>query len=1262
LIRFLWHPARVAIIAFWFASLSAVGQTASATLTGITPCAGFKPGVVVEAIAERSEGKRAGLAQGDVILAWVQGDQRGEIVSPFDLATVELEIAPRGTVTLQGTTGTRKQTWVVGPDKWGLEVRPLLPSDLLLPYNDAQRLAKSEKFNEAIAQWRLAAALAGRYDCSWLSAWLLLDAAEMLVDAGKINDANGVYQEAIRAAKITGPVPTIQLPLMIGDKLFGKRDFAAAKTYYEQVVSDGEALRLENLALGKAVTNLGAIAYNRGDPARAEQFYHRAFAIDEKLAPDSLEAATSLSGLGSAAWLRGDLKVAEDYFEKALLLRKRLAPGGLDVATSLNALGAVAKRRGDLSKAEDLNRQALAIREELAPGSLDVATSLNNLGNIALNRGDLFEAEKLVQQALSLRKKLAPDSLEVAICLDNLGNISWPRGDLVKAEEYHQDALKIRQQLAPNSVVVASSLTGLGIVAFYRGDFVKAEDYYHRAADIQEMVAPGSLGFAESLNNLGVVDLDRGDLTGAEAYLQKSLAIKRKLAPNSLNVAGTLDSLGALEILRGETTQAENYLNEALTIHEKAHSENLALADIVGNLAVLARDQEDLPKAKQYYERALAIQAKLAPGGSQVAETFNNLGDLSRRRKDFGNAEENYRQAVAIRKALGPSSAAYGESLASLAEVFWDDGNLKEAGPLFEQALDVLESQTARLGGSGEVRSDFRAQHAGYYMDYVDLLMRQKQPELAFDVLERSRAQTLLETLSEAHADIHHGADPSLLGRERLLQATLRAKTNRRIDLLQEGKHTEELAAINKEIDELLTEYGEIESRIRATSPRYAALTQPKPLSAKEVQLRLLDADSLLLEYALGKERSYVFALTATSLDAYELPKRADIESIALQLHDLLTWGKVRLAKAEADYRMKASQLSRMVMGPVAGRLGRKRLLIVSDGVLQYIPFAILPLPDLPSRGDAKASKQPAPLVAEHEIVNLPSATVLAVLRLEQTGRGAVPPKAVAVLADPVFDKNDPRVHGEEKQGQSAKHALTGDDLHCSFEGRAAEPAPKPDTGSLSGDRLTRSVGDVGLRGKEGASLPRLPCTRREAAAIVALTPKGQGLQALDFRASRETATSPELAQFRIVHFATHGLLDSKHPELSGLVLSLVDEQGKPRNGFLDLEDVYNLNLPADLVVLSACETALGKEIAGEGLVGLTRGFMYAGAPRVIASLWEVDDVATSELMAHFYRGILQQGKTPAAALRQAQLELRKQKRWNAPYYWGAFTLQGEWR
>jgi CHAT domain-containing protein len=220
-----------------------------------------------------------------------------------------------------------------------------------------------------------------------------------------------------------------------------------------------------------------------------------------------------------------------------------------------------------------------------------------------------------------------------------------------------------------------------------------------------------------------------------------------------------------------------------------------------------------------------------------------------------------------------------------------------------------------------------------------------------------------------------------------------------------------------------------------------------------------------------------------------------------------------------------------------------------------------------------------------------------------------------------------------------------------------AEAVPSEDASSARLDRMLRSA--AGARAP--TTLSRLPFSREEAQAILSLAPRDASLEATGFRATRELATGGELPAYRIVHFATHGLLNAESPDLSGLVLSLVDEVGRRRDGVVRLRDVQRMKLSADLVVLSGCQTALGKEISGEGLVGLTRGFLHAGARNVVASLWRVDDLATAELMKRFYGPMLRDGKPAAAALRQAQIEMSRTKRWSAPFYWAGFVIQGDW-
>jgi CHAT domain-containing protein len=469
------------------------------------------------------------------------------------------------------------------------------------------------------------------------------------------------------------------------------------------------------------------------------------------------------------------------------------------------------------------------------------------------------------------------------------------------------------------------------------------------------------------------------------------------------------------------------------------------------------------------------------------------------------------------------------------------------------------------------------------------------------------------------------------------LQQRLNAKAAAQVSLLNR-KHTPEQAdAAAKEIAAITAEYEDVQTQIRARSPRYAALTQPQPLSLTEIQQQALDEDTLLLEYALGEKRSYLWLVSQRSIDGYELPSRAEIEAAAHRVYELGAARPKRGTPPDTQFIAQARTLSRMLLGPVAPRLGGKRLVVVAPGALSYLPFAALPAPE--------DEKRPAgvyePLIAKHEVVSIPSASVLSLIRRETAGRQRAA-KSVAVLADPVFEASDPRL-AAAKNGNSSGETLA---------------APAADT---EDPELTRAIRTMNFSdARDGFT--RLAFSRQEAESIIALTPKGTGLKATDFNASRDLALNRQLSQYRILHFATHGLLNSERPELSGLVFSLIDQEGKPQDGFLRLHEIYNLELNADLIVLSACETGLGKEIKGEGLIGLTRGFMYSGAPRVVASLWNVDDLATAELMKLFYQHMLKDGLPAGAALRAAQLEMFRQKRWASPYFWASFVLHGEWK
>ncbi|HEY6347783.1 MAG TPA: CHAT domain-containing protein [Candidatus Angelobacter sp.] len=1008
-----------------------------------------------------------------------------------------------------------------------------------------------------------------------------------LAATGKGLEAAEHWQKMAKAVDPTGTVWLVPwLWARSAELLAQSHEWKNADEAYANAIQEAAG---SPLVRSQLLSQWAATFEERNDWAGADKYYHESLLENQKLHSEGLAVAVELQNLGRLAWKRGELTKAEDYYRRALTMIEARAPESLPAASSLNWLGNVAWRRGELEKAKDLHQHALAIRKKLAPNSLDVAASLSNLGNIYYTQGDLDQVERLCLEVIAIQEKLAPDSLVLAGSFNNLGAIAWERFDLANAERYHRRALEIRERLAPGSPDVADSLTNMGLVLSRRGELQQAQDYYQKALRIQERLAPGSLALAELLNNLASLALELGHAAMAEVYDRRAFAIREKLAPSSPDFASSLYNLAEAARRAGKLEQAEHYCRRALAIEDGSVPSSLLAAGSLGQLGLILQARGDMKGAEDAYRKALALQEKLAPGTVYTADSLGALASLLQQR-----------------------------------------GELQGAAELFDRSVRALESQTAHLGGAEQVRSGFRARRGELYSNYVDLLVTLQQPEAAFHIAEESRARSLLEMLTAAHVDIRTGLNPMLLEKERSSRQALDEATNRWVHALNLENNAQLAAGIKNTTETLLQRYEQVEAEIRSASPAYAALTQPQPLHMQQAQ-SLLDGDTFLLEYALGERHSYLFLVSHTSLAVYSLPPRKQIESLAAKLYRALKsreGANQGRSGSTPDLQRTALALSRMVLGPVVSRLENKRLLISAEGALQYIPFAVLPVP-----GTVKT-----PLLLEHEIAYLPSASVLAILREQELGRKE-PPKAVAVFADPVFDVDDPRVRPGMKTAEK-------------------DHAPANGARKVSQVRGSARSSDDAVWGY----LPRLPFSLREARSIMAVTPADLRMEALGFDASRARATDPELAQYRIVHFATHGLINNSHPELSGLVLSMEDRQGRPQNGFLKLQDIYNLNLPVDLVVLSACKTGLGQAIRGEGLQGLTRGFMYAGASRIVASLWNADDVATAELMAKFYWAMEREGLRPAAALRQAQIQMLRRKRWTSPYYWAGFQLQGEWK
>jgi CHAT domain-containing protein/Tfp pilus assembly protein PilF len=1048
-----------------------------------------------------------------------------------------------------------------------------------------------------------------------------------------IAEAAGAYRIEVRSAEKTAQTGRYEIKI---------------KELREATAEDKYRISAESLSREAGPLKEGTLEAKR----KSIEKYQEALDLYRR-AGDRREEAETIKNIGDVHYFLGDAKKALEMFNMALPISRAIGDRSQE-AEMLGSIGTAYLAVGETQKALDKYNECLVIFQAMGDRR-NAATTLYGLGTVYYSFGDMQKALEEFNGVLPIVRAVGDRNME-AITLGQIGLIYLSSGDVQKALDIYNECLPIRRALSDRSGE-ANMLHGIGMCHMQIGEMQKALDNYNEALLIKRALGDRRQE-ANILTNIGSIYKSLGEEQKALDKYNEALPIFRRVGDRS-GEATTINNIGEAYRSLGETQKALEKYSEALSIFRTA-GDRLGEAATLNSIGVAYRTLGEMQKALDKLNEALPLR-RAAGDRRGEAVTLSNIGLVYQSLGELQEAQEKYNEALPIlRAAVDRNGEA--DTLLRIAQAEQKRGNLTQARQTIEQAVGLIESLRTNIA-SQALRASYFASRREFFESYIDVLMQmhKENPATGFDavalaVSERARARSLLELLKEARADIRQGVDSLLLERERSLQQLLNAKAAAQVALLNR-KHTPAQAeAFAKEIASITIEYDELRAQIRERSPRYAALTQPQPLNLTEIQQRVLDPDTLLLEYLLGEKSSYLFVVSQTSLTCRQLPKRSEIEAATRPVYELLTAPQprpseaaterqARTAEARANYWTQAAELSRMLLGPVASQLGRKRLAIVADGALQYIPFAALPAPSPGNDGGRNSGAELQPLFVEHEIVSLPSASTLATLRRETAGRKPAE-KSLAVLADPVFTNDDTRVRRDVGKAGAKEKTRSAD-------------SGETDIVSL---QMTRSGRETGVIGGEGG-FGRLISTRHEAAAISVLVPERERMQALDFEASRTTALRPELSEYRNIHFATHGMLNNIHPELSGIVLSLVDEGGRQQDGFLRLQDIYNLKLQAELVALSACQTGLGKEIKGEGLVGLTRGFMYAGAPRVVASLWKVDDRATSELMKRFYQGMLGAERLrPAEALRQAQLSFWKEKRWREPYYWAAFVLQGEWK
>ncbi|MEK6334616.1 MAG: CHAT domain-containing protein [Acidobacteriota bacterium] len=916
----------------------------------------------------------------------------------------------------------------------------------------------------------------------------------------------------------------------------------------------------------------------------------------------------------------------------------------------------------------------LSLATSPAPQQTDPGAALSR-GRSLLKQGHADQALGHLETALSLYTQ-ANNPRGVAAAEDGLGDLYLIQGQYKVALDHYQKAYQsfvtARGKDEANSAATNSAASMAGSTA---------------SAASQTATSMADNGFNANLMlaKIGDTHYRLGQLSEASSsYL---MMIVKKPEPKGGRF-GLPSIMGGGFPTGKPSVTAPTATSGLLEVKKELDNYRAAIVSMTFELGMgrIAFANNDLEGARKHFQTALdagssslGVIAKLGQTQRFRAAARTGLGDVLLRQGRYKDAATKFTEAASGAQKdqrldlMWPAKRGLGRSLWMQATQEKDAG---KANKLREDALasyrDALKTVEAIRAGSlraDESRTTFLATTKDVYDETSSALAEMallnstaggalsgKGLEYAaesFQIVEAGRARSLLDMLGEVNALITEGVPAELLKRKQDNLDRQQAIAAQLTGVSLAAEQKEKPSDLEVQLDKLQTEFDEIENQIRAANPRYASLTAPQPQSLADVQQKVLGDGTVLLEYSLGTDSSYLFAVTQAAVSLYKLPRRADVEKLATDFRGQLIPPKLQRRIAGIDvaadeqrglglaqgpsenlaaFVAASNALYKTAVEPASGVLGDKRLLIVADGALNYVPFEALV-----KTADGADYASLSYLIKTNEVVYAPSASVIAAIRQQ---RVASTSKNVLVVADPVFNANDPRVKaGTVTQGPGETRGL----------GLGLESAVADVTGE--------SAGAGGLR------LARLSGTRVEADEIAKLARAGGGQAEVwtDLNASEDNVRSRELTNYKVVHIATHGLLDTERPQFTGVVLSLVGN--KTSDGFLRTDEIFNLRMGAPLVMLSACETGLGKEKRGEGVIGLTRAFMYAGAPTVGVSLWSVADKSTADLMTDFYKRLLAPSPgSPASAMRDAQVAMISGKKYSAPFYWAPFVIVGEWK